>query len=383
MIQIEEQGNGVLFNGSLTDKRGWVLSLSSDQTKVVLTNRITGLSGSSDVTEVEVDGSTFADYDALVTALGDVLFRTGGSGPGTEPGGDASSLNGQPGSYYRSRANHTGTQTISTVSGLQAALNDRPTNSDFGTAAFEDSASFATAAQGAKADTAVQTETDPTVPAHVKSITSGNISNWNTAFGWGNHSSAGYWKLERGLSSEDLNDLTSPGIYFITSGNMSGVTNRPPYAENHTALVSVVFGNIYVKQEYIITGGSAAGQGIVWVRISSNNGTSWSAWRETWSSANFTPSNYLLASTRGATNGVASLDGSGKVPTSQLPDEAVVLSQFSGIVNDTLTDSETSASLNAVYPSVVIGTTVTTQTGSSEYRKIAPEVWSKKTIEIV
>jgi hypothetical protein len=36
------------------------------------------------------------------------------------------------------------------------------------------------------------TESDPTVPAHVKSITTTNISNWNTAYGWGNHASAGY-----------------------------------------------------------------------------------------------------------------------------------------------------------------------------------------------
>lgn len=178
-IQIEEQGNGVLFNGVLTDKQGWVLSPSSDQTKVVLTNRITGLSGSSDVTEVEVDGNTFADYDALVAALGSVIFRTGGSGPGPEPGGDASTLNGEPGSYYRNRANHTGTQAISTVAGLQSELDDRPTNDDLGTAAFEDSGAFATAAQGARADTAVQTEIDPTVPAHVKSISSANISTWN------------------------------------------------------------------------------------------------------------------------------------------------------------------------------------------------------------
>lgn len=178
-IQIETVSNGVLFNGSLTDKRGWVLSPSSDQTRVVLTNRITGLSNSSAVTEVEVDGNTFSDYDALVAALGSVLFRAGGSGPGPEPGGDASTLNGQPGSYYRSRANHTGTQAISTVSGLQDELDDRPTGDDLGTAAFEDSASFATAAQGALAGTAVQTETDPTVPAHVKSITAGDISAWS------------------------------------------------------------------------------------------------------------------------------------------------------------------------------------------------------------
>lgn len=79
-IQIETAGNGVLFNGALTDKQGWILSASSDKTKVVLTNRITGLSGSGAVAEVEVDGSTFADYDALVAALGSVLFKSSGTG---------------------------------------------------------------------------------------------------------------------------------------------------------------------------------------------------------------------------------------------------------------------------------------------------------------
>lgn len=39
--------------------------------------------------------------------------------------GGASSLNGQPGSYYLSRANHTGSQAISTVTGLQTALDGK------------------------------------------------------------------------------------------------------------------------------------------------------------------------------------------------------------------------------------------------------------------
>ena len=36
------------------------------------------------------------------------------------------------------------------------------------------------------------TETDPTVSSHVKAITTTNISNWNTAYTWGNHALAGY-----------------------------------------------------------------------------------------------------------------------------------------------------------------------------------------------
>lgn len=36
------------------------------------------------------------------------------------------------------------------------------------------------------------TETDPTVPAHVKAITSQKITNWDTAHGWGDHGDVGY-----------------------------------------------------------------------------------------------------------------------------------------------------------------------------------------------
>jgi len=72
---------------------------------------------------------------------------------------------------------------------------------------------FATAAQGTKADTAIQpgdnitllnnnagyitsfSETDPIFSASpAATITNTNISNWNTAYGWGDHSAAGYIK---------------------------------------------------------------------------------------------------------------------------------------------------------------------------------------------
>jgi hypothetical protein len=47
------------------------------------------------------------------------------------------------------------------------------------------------------------TETDPTVPSHVKSITTVQISNWNSSFSWGNHANAGY-----ALTSQLHNILT-------------------------------------------------------------------------------------------------------------------------------------------------------------------------------
>lgn len=36
------------------------------------------------------------------------------------------------------------------------------------------------------------TETDPTVPSHVKAITTTKIADWDTSYGWGNHAVAGY-----------------------------------------------------------------------------------------------------------------------------------------------------------------------------------------------
>lgn len=45
-------------------------------------------------------------------------------------------------------------------------------------------------------DSKLSSESDPTVPSWVKAITSTNISNWNTAFGWGDH--AGLYPLLSG-----------------------------------------------------------------------------------------------------------------------------------------------------------------------------------------
>src|SRR6056300_1122394 len=45
------------------------------------------------------------------------------------------------------------------------------------------------------------TETDPTVPAHVKSITTTEKTNWNTAYGWGDHSTAGYQSASTALTT--------------------------------------------------------------------------------------------------------------------------------------------------------------------------------------
>ena len=51
-------------------------------------------------------------------------------------------------------------------------------------------------------------ETDPTVPAHVKAITTDNILDWNEAHGWGNHSAEGY--ATKNMNSEKITNLADP-----------------------------------------------------------------------------------------------------------------------------------------------------------------------------
>lgn len=64
------------------------------------------------------------------------------------------------------------------------------------------------------------TEADPTVGSHIKAITTTNISNWNTAYGWGNHASAGYLLSSTAASTyQPLDgDLTAIAGIAATSG---------------------------------------------------------------------------------------------------------------------------------------------------------------------
>jgi hypothetical protein len=60
-------------------------------------------------------------------------------------------------------------------------------------------------------------ETDPTVPSHVKGITTTNISNWNTSYNWGDHAAAGYL-----LSSTASSTYQPIGTYAtLTDGKLS------------------------------------------------------------------------------------------------------------------------------------------------------------------
>ncbi|MCH1602566.1 MAG: tail fiber domain-containing protein, partial [Luminiphilus sp.] len=60
------------------------------------------------------------------------------------------------------------------------------------------------------------TESDPTVPQHVKNISSTQVSNWNTAYGWGDHSAQNYAKKS---------DIPSVSYPVTSVNNKTGAVN--------------------------------------------------------------------------------------------------------------------------------------------------------------
>jgi hypothetical protein len=72
------------------------------------------------------------------------------------------------------------------------------------------------------------TETDPTVPAHVKSITTTNISNWNTAYSWGNHAIAGYQPAATAITTSNI------GLQSVNYANSAGSATVAGYVNNQS-----------------------------------------------------------------------------------------------------------------------------------------------------
>jgi hypothetical protein len=86
------------------------------------------------------------------------------------------------------------------------------------------------------------TETDPTVPSYVKSITSTEKSNWNTAYGWGNHALAGYVPQSRTITINGVGyDLSANRSWTITASETD--TLATVVARGNTANSSIAVRN--------------------------------------------------------------------------------------------------------------------------------------------
>jgi hypothetical protein len=131
------------------------------------------------------------------------------------------------------------------------------------------------------------TETDPTVPSHVKAITTTNISNWNTAHGWGNHAglylpisgkaadselldgidSSNFFRTDGTYPNTDMND-TVEGYWHVASGS----ANLPVNSYGHRWDYDHVNNGQWVFQMYSPTSGDVD----LWYRQKRNySATSW------------------------------------------------------------------------------------------------------------
>ena len=116
--------------------------------------------------------------------------------------------------------NATADQTASEILTAIKTVDGTGSGLDADTLDGLNSTDFATAAQGTKADTAYgwgdhasagyltsYTETDPVYTASSWYTTTNNSTNWDTAYGWGDHASAGYLTSITGQSITSLSDV--------------------------------------------------------------------------------------------------------------------------------------------------------------------------------
>lgn len=166
-------------------------------------------------------------------------------------------------------------------------------------------------------------ETDPVFLASAAyGITSTNISNWNTAYGWGNHASAGY--LTSSLAATTYQpldaDLTAIAGLTGTSGLLKKTAANTWSLDTNTYLTS------FTETDPIFVASAAYG-------ITNTNISNWNTaygWgnhasagyltsinsSQVTTALGYTPEN---AANKGIANGYASLDGAGLVPSTQLP----------------------------------------------------------------
>jgi hypothetical protein len=145
-------------------------------------------------------------------------------------------------------------------------------------------------------------ETDPTVPGHVKSITTTDISNWTSAYNWGNHANMGYatttftdGRYSRVIQSVmNLNTIAVPNNMpqFFVSGYQP--TGRPGNGANYQS--GIQFKHSIMPEDYrtqLLTD-TAAGNANLFIRTMING--TWGAFARFWTDADVpNPMNALTA----------------------------------------------------------------------------------------
>src|SRR5882672_329655 len=105
------------------------------------------------------------------------------------------------------------------------------------------------------------TETDPNVPSNVKAITGTNITNWNSAFGWGNHSGlyallAGSYTNPAWLISIPNSKVTYTGLNSQYVGGDGSLITFPSIPTGTVTSLGISSTDLSISGSPITTSGS-------------------------------------------------------------------------------------------------------------------------------
>ena len=312
------QGNDTRFHNAVTIGTANGLSLASQVLSLALaTTSTSGAFSASD--KAKLDGIAAGANTGTVTSIAISVpsaFSVSGS-PITTSGTINISATGNPLQYI------TGAGALAT---LNTAAVPELTNLYFtntrARAAISVAGSLSYNSSTGVISYTTPSETDPIFTASVAfGITSTDVSNWNTAFGWGNHASAGY--LLASAAASTYQPLDGDLIAIAALAGTAGFLKKT--AANTWALDTNTYLTSFTETDPIYTASS-------WY-TTTNNSSNWNTafgWGnhalvgyltaitsgQVTSALGYTPEN---AANKGAANGYASLDGAGLVPSTQLP----------------------------------------------------------------
>ena len=183
-------------------------------------------------------------------------------------------------------------------------------------------------------------ETDPIFTASAAfGITSTNISNWNTAFGWGNHAVVGYLLASVASSTyQPLDgDLTAIAGLVGTSGLLKKTAANTWALDTNTYLTSFTETDpIYTASSWYTTTNNSSNWNTAfgWGNHASAGYLTGITSSQVTTALGYTPEN---AANKGVANGYASLDGSGLVPSTQLPSYVDDVLEYANLASFPLT----------------------------------------------
>lgn len=211
---LKDRGGNMYLRGYVGSSQSW-----NSWTK------INGATAAVDTTIIKMLGN-IGNFDATTLAVGDYYYLNATSGlhpPGSNVGVVSLRI----------------ADNVMTFTGAQAAImkaTDRSSGAIY-TRVFTGGAWGAWVTISGGGGSTGGTETDPVFGASpAANITNANISNWSTAFGWGNHATQGYLK--------NITGLISAGSNITVSG---AGTSANPYVINSSGSGTVLNGSGFVK----------------------------------------------------------------------------------------------------------------------------------------